>query len=151
MDGRPSGSSRSHDFSGRRLKYDVPNRVVARMSFRASGSCRPTSTEYRREDSVLIQRDRRSTQSAGRSFGYAGGPQTAKRFFGDRGFVGGHSAQLSKQRNDNLSFIYPVINGLNRARLSTSYIRPEREAKLANSSINNATGRILGSMSDSDR
>ena len=44
----------------------------------------------------------------------------------------------------NLSLIYPVINDLNRVDLSTSYIRPEREAKVANRVHCNATGRFLG-------
>jgi hypothetical protein len=124
----------------------------ARMSFRASGSCRHRRTEHqKRENSVLIQWERRSSQSAGRCFGYAGSPEPTKRFFCGRAFVSGHSSQLSKYSSDNLSLIYPVINGLNRVGRSTSYIRPEREAKVANSYINNATGGSFEPMSVSDR
>ena len=58
--------------------------------------------------------------------------EPAKRSHGEKGLVSGHSARLSKYRNDNLWFICPVINGLKVVDLSTSYIRLEREAKVAN-------------------
>jgi hypothetical protein len=69
---QPTGSNRSHDFGEQRIKTRS-KLGWGRDEFPGRRLCRPTSTEYRRENSVFIQRDRRCTQSAGRSFGYARG------------------------------------------------------------------------------
>ena len=75
----------------------------------------------------LIQRDRRSPQGAWRRFGYARSPSNGRNdYISETAPCAAISARLSKYRNDNLSLIYPIINGLNVVDLSASYLRPER-------------------------
>jgi hypothetical protein len=58
---------------------------------------------------------------------HAGSPSSRRNdYVGEKGFVNGPSARLSKYRTDNFSFIYPVISGLSLVDLYTSCIRPER-------------------------